>query len=130
VAVIAVVDDDTAFLDLMSELLSEEGYQVITGRSAKQAHHVIRDHSPDLVVLDIRMEHPEAGWNLLELLRLDRRTVSIPVIVASADARFLHAKAQQLHHHHCDILVKPFTIDELLAKIDALIGPSSRAVGG
>ncbi|HEX5506824.1 MAG TPA: response regulator, partial [Thermomicrobiales bacterium] len=81
---------------------------------------------PDLVLLDIRMGHPEAGWQTLELLRLDPETTRIPVIVCSADTPFLRAKEGALRALRCDILEKPFDLDTLLAKVAAVLG----AAGG
>jgi DNA-binding NtrC family response regulator len=51
------------------------------------------------------------------MLRLHRDTVHLPVIVCSADTPFLMVKAHELRAHRCDILHKPFSIDDLLATI-------------
>jgi CheY-like chemotaxis protein len=72
---------------------------------------------PDLIILDIRLEHAETGWTVLECLRLDPKTTTIPVIVCSADSAFLREKALSLQQLRCDILEKPFDLDMLLEKV-------------
>jgi len=114
---IAVVNNDTDFLGLMNELLSLEGYRTIICREGDRAYSVIKESQPDLVILDVRLDHAEQGWTILELLRLDPATTRIPVIVCSADARFLREKATALHDLRCDTLEKPFDLDMLLDKV-------------
>ena len=50
---VAVINDDTAFLDLMHDLLEEEaGYNVLICREWDSAYEFVRDHQPDLVIQD------------------------------------------------------------------------------
>jgi len=115
---IAVVNDDTEFIGLMHDLLAEEDYRVSTHLVAANAYRELLAAQPDLIVLDIRMETPEAGWQLLEMLRLNRVTTDIPVIVCSADAPFLRAKEEHLRQQGYEILEKPFDIVALLEKVE------------
>ena len=125
-AVIAVVNNDTVFLDLMAELLAGEGYEPLVCKEGDKAYALVKERRPDLVVLDIRLDQPEAGWTILELLRLDPATATIPVIVCSADAPFLRAKAATLRELDCDVLEKPFDLDTLLAKVAAGLSAAAR----
>ena len=120
-ATIAVVNNDTAFLELMGELLGGEGYRTLICKEGDKAYALVKERQPDLVVLDIRLDHPESGWTILELLRLDPATARIPVIVCSADGRFLREKAAALADLDCDVLEKPFDLDMLLAKVAAAL---------
>ena len=130
-AVIAVVNDDTAFIDLMSDLLSDEGYETIPHKVGDTAYTMIREAQPDLVVLDIQLEHRDSGWVTLDLVRLDPRTAHIPVIICSADARFLKEKEAHFQAKGCWSIEKPFNLDELLALVEqALASDASGAVGG
>ena len=119
---IAVVNDDTAFLDLMTELLGEEGYETVICKESRDVHKLVRTKQPALVILDVRMEHPETGWSILEMLQLDRATTRIPVIVCSADAQFLRAKEEHLRERGYDTLEKPFNLEDLLQKVEAALG--------
>lgn len=123
-SVIAVVNDDSAFIDLMSELLSDEGYTTIPHKVGNTAYDMIRAKQPDLVILDIRLEKPDSGWVVLDLMRLDPATTKIPVIICSGDVVFLRAKQEQLRAKDCFILEKPFDLDQLLAMTRAALNHS------
>jgi CheY-like chemotaxis protein len=120
---IAVVNDDTAFLGLMEELLSEEGYNTLIVKSSDSAYETIKKKEPALVVLDIRMQSAEAGFLVLDLIRLDPATAHIPVIICSAATAFVRDNEAHFRAMGCDILPKPFHLDELLAKVYAFLGP-------
>jgi len=78
----------------------------------------LRADLPDLIILDIRMETPESGWNLVELLALDRITHHVPVIVCSAAIQDLRSHEEWLNNHGIAVLPKPFDIDELYACVE------------
>lgn len=115
---IVVINDDTDFLTLMSELLTEvEGYDVMVCREGNHAYQFVKEHRPDLVILDIRIEGQDAGWAILECLTLDPVTHPIPMIVCSAAIRELQAHQELLERHGIDVLTKPFDLDALLEKV-------------
>lgn len=124
---IAVVNDDTVFLNLMHDLLTDEGYGVVLHIEGSSAYQWVRQEMPDLVILDIRIEHPEPGWVTLDLIRLDPVTTEIPVLVCSADARQLREKAARLTEMRCDSIEKPFDLDSLLATVREILGRGHRA---
>ena len=115
---IVVINDDTDFLSLMSELLTEVGeYDVEICREGNHAYQFVKEKQPDLAILDIRMEGQEQGWAILECLTLDPKTSSIPLIVCSAAIRELQAHQELLDHYGIDVLTKPFDLDALLEKV-------------
>jgi CheY-like chemotaxis protein len=116
------VNDDLIFMGLLRDFLEGEGYAVATWGEAEGALDLIRNETPDLVILDIRMEQPQAGRRILELLKLDYDTASIPVIVCSADSRFLIANQAFLATHASAVLEKPVDLDELLAVVVSVLG--------
>ncbi len=120
---VTVINDDTAFLALMHDVLEDAGYEVSLHREGAQAHPQVKEEQPDLIILDIRMEHPDSGWLVLELLRLDPATADLPVIVCSADTLALKAKDEMLRRQGCEVLEKPFDLDMLLSMVDEKIGP-------
>ena len=72
---IAVINDDTSFLDLMRDLLeSEGGYEAVICREWEDARTFVKDQRPALVILDIRIGGEERGWAILNLLTLDPDT--------------------------------------------------------
>ena len=120
--VVAIVNDDTQFLRLMELVLADAGYETVIFYEGGSAYNDIKEQMPDLVVLDIRLEHPEAGWSIVELLRLDRETAHIPIIICSADYAALEEREDYLKTKRCDVLRKPFDIEDLVTKVSAYIG--------
>src|SRR5690349_14566496 len=102
---IAVINDDTPFLNLIRELLEDlEGYEVKIHKEADEAYSFVKDWHPDLVILDVVMGHEEAGWMVLQLLTLDPQTRPIPVIVCSAAVSSLHEHEEMLSKHGVAVL--------------------------
>jgi DNA-binding response OmpR family regulator len=113
---IVIVDDTPELLDLLDALLTDEGYRVIPCQHATQAHELIAREQPDLVMLDLRMAGV-AAWEVLDRLKADDATANIPVIVCSGAVDELQAAEPRLRALRCDILVKPFDIDDLVARV-------------
>lgn len=118
---IANINNDTDFLTLMNEVLTDRGWQTVVCRESNIAHTTIKEENPDLVILDIRMESPESGWNVLELLKLDRQTRDLPVIVCSAAAADLAAREEWLRAHGVYTLPKPFDLEDLYGLVERVL---------
>lgn len=116
---IAVVNDDTQFLDMMAAVLEEVGWETEIYRESHGAFEGLKQSPPDLIILDIRIEGREAGWTLLELLTLDRAMSAIPVIVCSAAVDDLRSHEEWLREHGIAILPKPFDIPHLYQQVEA-----------
>ena len=114
---IIVVNDDTAFLELMEQLLGDEGYEAEVMKSTKNAIEHIKERRPALIVLDVRINNEEAGLLLLDLITLDPETSSIPVIIASANLQALAGRDEELAAKGIYAIAKPFDIDDLAALI-------------
>jgi DNA-binding NtrC family response regulator len=123
---IAVINDDAVLLDMMTTALGEKGWNVDNYRESTTAYQALKQNPPELIILDIRMETPEAGWNVLELLTLDHEMSRIPVIVCSAAVFDLRAHEQWLTENGIGILPKPFNLDQLYDKVETALGSSRR----
>ena len=127
---IVVVEDDAAFQDLLDTVLTTEGYTVLRWTQGAGADAFIRDAQPDLVILDLWLEHPQAGSMVLDLLMGDPATRYIPVIICSAYRQFLGYQEAQLQAQGYILLDKPYRVDTLLTAIARLLaGDQARAVG-
>ncbi len=115
--VIVVVDDNLETLEMMGLLLADAGYRTILLSDGMDAYQKIRQEQPDLVILDLRMAHPQEGWINLDLLRIDPATTDLPIILYSADRAFLQERAEQLRAMRCGVLEKPFRAHELIAAV-------------
>lgn len=119
---IAVINDDTTFLRLMHDLLTEEGYDTHLFHEGTADYPAVKEAQPDVIVLDIRLSDPAAGWQTLELFKLDPVLTHTPIIICSADLRGLQDNAAFLRSKGCEILPKPFDLDDLLTLMRRLLG--------
>lgn len=113
---VLLVDDNLVNLRVLSRLLDREGYKVRPVHSGDQALKAIEAHSPDLILLDIRMPGMD-GYEVCERLKADARFRSIPIIfISAADA--LHDKIKGFEVGGVDYIAKPFQELEVLARIN------------
>ena len=80
---ILVVDDSNTNIVLLEAILEDKGYLIQTALSAKEASDCIEKRMPDLILLDLLMPKI-SGFDFLEKLRINDKTVNIPVIIVSA----------------------------------------------
>jgi two-component system response regulator MprA len=116
-----VVDDEPAVRDALKRALAGEGYQVDLASDGNEALDRLGQVSPDLIVLDILMP----GIDGLEVCRLLRRIGNrTPVLMLTArDA--VEDRVEGLDAGADDYLVKPFALEELLARVRALLRRSA-----
>jgi CheY-like chemotaxis protein len=119
--VIAVVDNDREVLALMREVLDDRGWEFLPIASGVEAIAVITRRLPDLVVLDLWLEDPDTGFDILTRLRADPRTAQTPVLVWSGFAERLAEHADQLRQQGVAIIAKPFDLETLYGVIDGLL---------
>jgi CheY-like chemotaxis protein len=112
-----VIDDAPAILDLMRELLEEEGFQVSTRCGAPSDLSEIKALQPSLIILDCLRPGQATGWSLLQALKLDRDTCAIPIVLCTSAARRVKALECDLAAMNVAVVLKPFDIDELVAVI-------------
>jgi CheY-like chemotaxis protein len=113
---VLVVDDDPAMRALVSELLADEGYEVRAAANGRDALAVLVTWRPDVILLDLMMPVMH-GWAFLVSQQAHLKLVRIPVIVMSAGYN-LRGGAGRIAV--ADVVTKPFAIDQLLAKVEAL----------
>ncbi len=119
---IAVVDDEPSFLDLLQEVLTDDGYEAHRFPGGAADYPRVRDLAPDAIILDIRMEDPRTGWDLLARMRRDDVLGATPIIVCSGDLPLLCERAEDLERLGAAVLAKPFDLDDLLTLLDRLTG--------
>ena len=118
---IMVVNDSMEFLQLMEELLSDEGYEVTLVETGAGTRAAARQVRPDLLILDVRLPDM-SGFEVLNLLRLDPETQSIPVLLCTAAVRDVQAQAPVLEERGVPVLFKPFDLEDLLRAIQDTLG--------
>ena len=116
---ILVVDDESAIRDMMCIALEAADYNVLQAENAQQAHAVIVDRHPDLILLDWMMPGT-SGLELLRRLKRDEITEKIPVIMLTAKAEE-DSKVHGLDSGADDYVPKPFSPRELISRIKAIL---------
>jgi diguanylate cyclase (GGDEF)-like protein len=109
---ILVVDDEPDILTLNRMVLEQAGYQVVTAGNGVDAIQKAIDFSPDVMVLDVMMPRMN-GYQVCRLLKNDRRTAAIPIIICTVKS----LKTEKLYAYTSgadEYLVKPFEKEMLV----------------
>lgn len=117
---IFVINDTVAILELFRSILEDEGFQVTTdGFSIELVEMLerVKASAPNLIILDFVILDEGKGWQFLQLLKMDRNTKSIPVIVCTAAAKLVEELQMHLDAMGVVVVLKPFDIDHLLEEI-------------
>lgn len=118
VKTILVVDDSPTERHILVELLTRNGYQVITAENGEEGIEKAKSEMPDLILMDVVMPGLN-GYQATRTLTRDEQTKSIPVIVCTSKSQETD-KIWGLRQGAQDYLAKPINGDELLARIAAL----------
>ena len=118
--VILVVDDNKDNVDLIEEILSEQGYEnILTASSGSQSLSIINKRKPDLVLLDIMMPEID-GFEVCSILKKNKETADIPVIMITAKN-----EAEDLRRGFevgaVDYITKPFEENELVERVKSAL---------
>jgi DNA-binding response OmpR family regulator len=119
------VNADMAFLEMIRDFLNDEGYEVIIMRENQAAFEVIVERKPRLVMIELLITDPESGLMVLNKMRLHPETTHIPVILASTTTQLLRDNEAHFRAKGCDILPKPFDLEELLTIVGTYVPPPS-----
>src|SRR5436190_9789747 len=120
---VLIVEDDDLISDLLVEILTSAGYQTTTMDSAFGVAHLVGRAQTDAVLLDIGLPY-RPGTELLEELKSDPRTASVPVIVVSGMAESLSDERRALA---AAVLTKPVHPDELVGTVAACVARSQQS---
>jgi DNA-binding response OmpR family regulator len=121
---VLLVDDDAALLEVMSIVLSSEGYRVVTAADGMEALREVGREGLDLVVLDVML--PKISG--FEVLKKIREKSDVPVVMLTAKSQSVD-KVVGLELGADDYITKPFDTKELLARIRAILRRFGRQEG-
>ena len=106
-AMILVVDDEEPVVDLLTDILEDQGYRVLTAHNGRVALQLAQEQHPDLIISDVMMPYLD-GIELTRRLRAGNGTRKMPVILMSA------AMSPDLAACGADDFIsKPFAIDHI-----------------
>lgn len=112
---ILIADDDPQLLRALRITLTAKGYEVLTAADGSETVSMVADRRPDLLLLDLGMPRLDG----VDVIRAIRGWSEMPVLVVSGRAGSSD-KVEALDAGADDYVVKPFSIEELLARIRAL----------
>ncbi len=117
---ILIVDDEPDTVELMKMILEKEGFEILSANNEKECLEKIEKEKPDLILLDIMMPDM-SGWDVYNKIRKnDRKTkVMFVSVVEISEER----KKRLVNDGVSDYIMKPFTRDELVRKVKAVIQP-------
>lgn len=113
---VLVADDDPQLLRLVTRSLELEGFHVLNARDGEEALAMIEANPPDLVLLDVMMPHMD-GFTACQKIR---EFSQLPIIIITARGRDSD-KVRGLNLGADDYLTKPFSIEELVARVRAVL---------
>lgn len=112
---ILIVDDLSENLHFLTQVLSKRGYKVRSVTNGKMALRTIRNHPPDVILLDIKMPDMD-GYEVCQALKSDEATSEIPVIFLSVLDEVID-KVKAFKVGGVDYITKPFEPEEVIARI-------------
>lgn len=129
---ILIVDDEAPIREIIAVALEMAGYETIEAANAQDAHSLIIDHKPDLVLLDWMLPGT-SGIELARRLKREEMTSAIPLIMLTAKGEEDN-KIQGLEVGADDYITKPFSPRELVARLKAVLrrstpGEDEQAIG-
>jgi two-component system, OmpR family, response regulator CpxR len=118
---ILVIDDDREMADLLAQSLAQEGFDLNTAQAGEEGIELARKRAPELILLDVNL--PDISG--FEVLRRLRRESDVPVIMLTARGEEVD-RIVGLEIGADDYLPKPFSVRELVARINAILRRTSR----
>lgn len=120
---IVVVDDDKEIQEIVTFVLTRNGFDVAVASNGQQLQHLLAGQRPDLIVLDVMMPGQD-GYQICNWLHSDPETQGIPIIIMTAHAEDIYERIS-IDLGAAEHLTKPFHPLELVEKIKTLLQVSS-----
>ncbi len=114
---ILIIDDEPAFLNLVEQVLTQKGYEILKARSGREGLRLIFDQRPDLVLLDVVIPGVD-GWQVCSRIR---EISDIPVIMITGRHKSEEDVVRGLDHGADDYITKPVGSRELVARVRAVL---------
>lgn len=121
---ILVIDDDAAILELIAVNLEMAGYEVSQAEDGIKGQALAMQLLPDLIMLDLMLPKVN-GFTVCQRLRRNERTAEIPILMLTALSQTQN-KVDGFNAGADDYLTKPFEVEELLARVRALLRRTNR----
>jgi DNA-binding response OmpR family regulator len=128
---ILIIDDDVDFTEAITAILENRNYKVISTATGEEGIVTAGKVKPDLILVDVMLPEMD-GYAVCKHLKENPETQSIPVVMLTAVGSKLtepgYAEAIAVTHKADDYIQKPVKADELIKRIQNLVGPSRRLI--
>jgi DNA-binding response OmpR family regulator len=119
-ALIAIIDDDPDILDASTLVLGSRGYDTVTAANPEDGYKIVKEKSPDLIILDVMMNEPDDGFFLLQKFR--KEGIQTPIIMYTSVSKTIGMDFGVSEMVPVDEFVeKPISPDELIEKVEKLL---------
>jgi CheY-like chemotaxis protein len=118
---ILIVDDEPFIRQVIEDVLTEEGYEVLVASSGRTMLQVLETQQPNLILLDVMMPDGD-GRDALEAMQSQPHLRDIPVVIISSGAADHRLKGISV-----PTLTKPFDIDQLMSVVVDAVGPAQES---
>jgi DNA-binding response OmpR family regulator len=126
---VTVINDSSAFLDLMREILLEAGHRMIGFQAVATSIRDVLDSQPQLLIIDLRLEDQRqemSGWELIILARSHKQLMNVPIILCTADVWELEMRADDLEQiAGVHVRTKPFNVEEMIGLVQRLLAEAA-----
>ena len=117
---IAIIDDDADILDASSLILTSNGYEVITADNPDDGYTIVKEKTPDLIILDVMMNEPDDGFFLAQRFRKENIRIPIIMYTSVSKATGLDFGISEIVPVD-DFVEKPISPEELISKVKRLL---------
>jgi two-component system response regulator RpaA len=121
---ILIIDDDPAIVELVAVNLEMAGYDISRAEDGVKAQALAVQLLPDLIMLDLMLPRVD-GFTVCQRIRRDERTSDIPILMLTALGQ-TQDKVDGFNAGADDYLTKPFELEEMLARVRALLRRTDR----
>lgn len=122
---ILIADDEPSVAEMLTQALATEGYETYKTTQSLRFYDAVREHHPDLILLDLMMPYLE-GDDELRLLNMNPETRGIPVVIVTAKDGARQEMERYRQMGVVDIVTKPFQLDYLLQIVRNVVGQPER----
>ncbi len=115
---ILVVEDEANIRQFVAVNLKARGYDVLQTESAEKGLEILREHTPNALILDIKLPGM-SGWSMLNIINTDPTLLKLPTVIMTASS-VISQPNEYPYPHIVEKLVKPFALTDLLRVIEKL----------
>lgn len=119
-AKIAIIDDDSDILETSSLVLTSKGHEVITANNPDDGYKIVKENSPDLIILDVMMVEPDDGFFLAQKFRKNNITTPIIMYTSVSKSTGIDYGVNEMVPVN-EYVEKPISPAQLIEKVEKLL---------